>query len=89
MSIKAYLNEEGQDTMAPSERRVVIREVDEESSSSTHSPVDATRPMPIQQGRVMNGKAVLLEPSTHRSFISTAPTSVSLIYSRFSSNGFV
>lgn len=31
-SIKAYLNEEGRDTMAPSERWVVIREVDEESS---------------------------------------------------------
>lgn len=42
-SIKAYLNEEGQDTMAPSERWAVIREVDEESSSSTHSPVDKTR----------------------------------------------
>lgn len=41
-SIKSYLNEEGQDTMAPSERGVVIREVDEESSSSTHSPVDKT-----------------------------------------------
>lgn len=42
-SIKVYLNEEGQDTIAPSERWVVIREVDEESSSSTHSPVDETR----------------------------------------------
>lgn len=47
------------------------------------------QPMPIQQGRVMNGKAVLPEPSTHQSFISTAPTSVSLIYSRYSFHGFV
>lgn len=42
-SIKAYLNEEGQDTMAPSERWVVINEVDEESGLSTHSPVGETR----------------------------------------------
>lgn len=38
-------------------------------------------PVPIQQDRVMNGKAVLPEPSTHQSLISTAPTGVSLIYS--------
>lgn len=72
MSIKAYLNEEGQNTMAPSQRRVVIRKVDEECSLSTHSPVDTTEayrlgPMPIQSGRVMNGKAALPEPSTRRS----------------------
>lgn len=42
-SIRAYLNEEGQDTMAPSESWVVIKEVDEVSSPSTRSPVDKTR----------------------------------------------
>lgn len=71
----------------------MIRKVDEESSSSSHSPWTrqgfGLQCVPIQQHGVMNGKAVLLEPSTNQSLITKAPTGVLLIYSPISSHGSV
>lgn len=77
MSIKTYLNEERHDTKTLSGRGVVIKKVDVGFSSFIKSLVDKRRLLAfasvVQQVRLMNGKAVLLDPSTNQSFISIIP----------------